>query len=123
HRALLLNAVADGPARVRGLSAGADLSSSAGCLRALGVEVEGEHVVGRGLRGLREPAGPLDCGNSGTTMRLLAGLLAAQPFVSTLDGDESLSRRPMERVAVPLRMMGGYADITPLRVGRTRLPG
>src|SRR5207244_11599829 len=77
HRALILNAVADGPARVRRLSPGADLSSTAGCLRALGVEIEGEQVVGRGLHGLLEPAGPLDCGNSGTTMRLLAGLLAA----------------------------------------------
>src|SRR5207302_1952010 len=84
---------------VRRLSPGADLSSTAGCLRALGVEIEGEQVVGRGLHGLLEPAGPLDCGNSGTTMRLLAGLLAARPFESTLVGDESLSRRPMDRLA------------------------
>jgi 3-phosphoshikimate 1-carboxyvinyltransferase len=119
----MLNAVADGSARVCGLSTGADVASTAACLRALGVEIDGEHVVGRGLRGLREAAAPLDCGNSGTTMRLLAGLLAAQPFVSTLVGDESLSQRPMDRVAAPLREMGGYAETSPLRVGGTRLHG
>ena len=123
HRAMILNAVADGPARVRGLSPGADVSSTVGCLRALGVEIEGGRVVGRGLCGLLEPAGPLDCGNSGTTMRLLAGLLAAQPFESTLVGDESLSRRPMERVAEPLRLMGARAGTAPLRVGGGRLHG
>jgi 3-phosphoshikimate 1-carboxyvinyltransferase len=119
----MLNSVADGPARVRGLSPGADVASTAGCMRALGVEIEGEHVVGRGLRGLRRAAGPLDCGNSGTTMRLLAGLLAGQPFVSTLAGDESLSRRPMDRVVAPLRLMGGDAETAPLRVGGRRLHG
>jgi 3-phosphoshikimate 1-carboxyvinyltransferase len=123
HRALMLNSVADGPARVRGLSPGADVASTAGCMRALGVEIEGEHVVGRGLRGLQQAAGPLDCGNSGTTMRLLAGLLAGQPFVSTLVGDESLSRRPMDRVAAPVRLMGGHAETMPLRVGGGRLHG
>lgn len=117
HRALMLNGVAGGEARVTGLSEGADVGSTAGCLRSLGVEIEGERVVGRGLGGLVEPAGPLDCGNSGTTMRLLAGLLAGRPFESTLVGDESLSRRPMERVAAPLRLMGAQAETGPLRVG------
>jgi 3-phosphoshikimate 1-carboxyvinyltransferase len=119
----MLNGAADGSARVRGLSTGADVASTASCLRALGVEIDGELVVGRGLRGLREPVAALDCGNSGTTMRLLAGLLAAQPFVSTLMGDESLSRRPMDRVAVPLRMMGAHAETSPLRVGGPPLHG
>jgi len=124
HRALILNAVADGVARVRGLSPGADVLSTAGCLRALGVEVDGEVVAGRGLRGLREPSGPLDCGNSGTTMRLLAGLLAAAPFPVTLVGDASLSRRPMDRVVEPLRTMGARAATGPLRVGgEVRLRG
>jgi 3-phosphoshikimate 1-carboxyvinyltransferase len=123
HRALMLNAVADGPARVRGLSPGADVASTAGCVRALGVEIENEQVVGRGLHGLRQAAEALDCGNSGTTMRLLAGLLAGQPFVSALVGDESLSRRPMDRVAAPLRLMGGYAETSPLRIGGARLHG
>jgi len=117
HRALILNAVAEGVARLHGLSTGADVASTAGCLRALGVEIEGELVVGRGLHGLREPSGPLDCGNSGTTMRLLAGVLAAAPFSVTLVGDASLSRRPMDRVAEPLRAMGARAETDPLRVG------
>src|SRR5207302_10081643 len=84
HRALILNAVADGEAAVRGLSGAADVASTASCLRALGVEVGDGRVLGVGLRGLQPPSGPLDCGNSGTTMRLVAGLLAAQPFPSTL---------------------------------------
>lgn len=117
HRALILNAIADGEARLVGLSPGADVESTAGCLRALGVEIEGGRVGGRGLRGLREPALPLDCGNSGTTMRLLAGLLAPQPFRSTLVGDHSLARRPMDRVAGPLRRMGAEVETGPLSVG------
>lgn len=117
HRALMLNAVADGGARVRGLSRGADVAATARCLRDLGVEVGGDRVVGCGLDGLREPSGPLDCGNSGTTMRLLAGLLAGRPFQVTLTGDESLQRRPMDRVAEPLRLMGALATTAPLRVG------
>lgn len=121
HRALILNAVAEGEARLRGLSSGADVASTAACLRQLGVEVKVDRVVGRGLKGLRRPALPLDCGNSGTTMRLLAGLLAAAPFVTTLVGDASLSSRPMERVAGPLRQMGASAETGPLRVGG-RLP-
>ncbi len=117
HRALILGSIASGPSHVRGRSEGADVVSTAACMRALGVEVDGTTVDGRGLRGLREPAGPLDCGNSGTTMRLLAGLLAAQPFESELVGDESLSRRPMDRVVAPLREMGARAGWPPLRVG------
>jgi 3-phosphoshikimate 1-carboxyvinyltransferase len=117
HRALMLNAVADGEACVDGLSNGADVASTAACLRALGVEIEDGRVAGRGLAGLREPAGPLDCGNSGTTMRLLAGLLAGRPFTVTLIGDGSLSRRPMDRVVAPLRLMGALAETEPLRVG------
>ena len=117
HRALMLNAVAEGTAHVDGLSSGADVASTASCLRALGVEIEDDLVVGRGPDALQEPAEPLDCGNSGTTMRLLAGLLASRPFTVTLVGDESLSRRPMERVAAPLRLMGGHATTEPLRVG------
>ncbi|TMC06843.1 MAG: 3-phosphoshikimate 1-carboxyvinyltransferase, partial [Chloroflexi bacterium] len=117
HRALMLNAIADGEARVSGLSDGADVASTAGCLRALGVEIGDGRVAGSGLDGLQEPAGPLDCGNSGTTMRLLAGLLAGRPFPVTLVGDASLSRRPMDRVAAPLRLMGAIAETRPLRVG------
>jgi 3-phosphoshikimate 1-carboxyvinyltransferase len=117
HRALILNAVAAGPAQVRGLSSGADVASTAACLRELGVEIEPERVNGVGLGGLKEPARALECGNSGTTMRLLAGLLAAQPFESVLSGDESLSRRPMDRVMEPLWRMGARATWPPLLVG------
>ena len=117
HRALILGSIATGDSTVRGLSTGADVQSTASCLRALGVEVEDAVVHGVGMRGLRAADGPLDCGNSGTTMRLLAGLLAAQDFGSELVGDESLTRRPMDRVVKPLREMGARADWPPLRVG------
>jgi 3-phosphoshikimate 1-carboxyvinyltransferase len=117
HRALMLGAIADGSSHVRGLSSGADVASTASCLRALGVDIEGEQVKGAGMHGLRPAAGPLDCGNSGTTMRLLAGLLAVQPFESELRGDESLSRRPMDRVVEPLQRMGARVSWPPLRVG------
>ena len=117
HRALMLGSIADGDSSIRGLSPGADVQSTASCMRALGVEVDSSVVRGRGMGGLRAASGPLDCGNSGTTMRLLAGLLAAQGFESTLVGDESLSRRPMDRVVRPLQEMGAKAEAPPLRVG------
>ncbi len=111
HRALLLGAIAEGTSRVEGFLAAADCRATLGAVRALGVEVE-EHtasgltVHGRGLRGLREPEDVLDCSRSGTTMRLLAGLLAGQPFLSVLSGEAQLRRRPMARVVEPLRRMG-----------------
>jgi 3-phosphoshikimate 1-carboxyvinyltransferase len=115
HRAALLAALAAGSTRVSNFATSADCASTLRCLEALGVSVGREgggaiRVEGAGLGpgawAFREPAGPLDCGNSGTTMRLLAGVLAAQPFASTLTGDESLSRRPMRRVVEPLERMG-----------------
>jgi 3-phosphoshikimate 1-carboxyvinyltransferase len=114
HRALLLNALAEGTARVRGLGLGADVRSTERCLRALGVAIEpdgadGRIVHGAGLGGLREPDDVLDAGNSGTTMRFLCGVLAGQPFLSVLTGDASLRRRPMGRVLDPLRAMGAHA--------------
>jgi 3-phosphoshikimate 1-carboxyvinyltransferase len=117
HRALILGSIADGTGRARGLSMGADVESTATCLRALGVVIGDEEIRGVGVRGLRAAAAPLDCGNSGTTMRLLSGLLAGQDFPSELAGDASLSRRPMLRVVDPLRQMGAAADWPPLRVG------
>jgi len=117
HRALVLGAIASGNSHLRGLSSGADVVSTRACLAALGVEMEGETLRGKGMQGLRAAPRPLDCGNSGTTMRLLAGLLAAQDFASELTGDESLSRRPMDRVVGPLRLMGAHAAWPPLRVG------
>jgi 3-phosphoshikimate 1-carboxyvinyltransferase len=120
HRALILGALASGTSRLRALSQGEDVRSTASCLRALGIEVEDGMVRGAGLGGLRAPAGPLDCGNSGTTMRLLAGLLAAQEFATELTVDASLRSRPMERVVEPLTKMGANASWPPLRVGGRR---
>jgi 3-phosphoshikimate 1-carboxyvinyltransferase len=114
HRALLFGALCGGPVDIRGLGLGGDNASTVGALRALGVSVQvsgsAAHVDGVGFAGLREPAGALDCGNSGTTMRLFCGLLAGRPFTSTLTGDPSLSRRPMGRVAKPLRLMGATLE-------------
>ena len=113
HRALILNAIAEGEATVTNLGPGADIASTRRCLRALGVTIDeladngSARVVGAGLRGLREPADVLDAGNAGTTMRLLTGLLAGQRFLSILTGDASLRSRPMGRVIQPLRLMGG----------------
>jgi 3-phosphoshikimate 1-carboxyvinyltransferase len=124
HRALILGAIAAGESHARGLSTGADVQSTASCMRALGVEIDDTRIAGRGVQGLRAASGPLDCGNSGTTMRLLAGLLAAQDFASELGGDDSLSRRPMGRVVEPLHEMGAAASWPPLRVGgKTPLHG
>jgi len=110
HRALLLNALADGEARVRNPLDSADVRATARCLQALGIELEwrqGEAIVrGRGLHGLEEAEDVLDCGNSGTTMRLLSGVLAGAPMLSVLTGDRSLRRRPMDRIVRPLREMG-----------------
>ena len=124
HRALILGSLANGQSRLRGLSPGADVHSTASCMQALGARFDGTTLEGRGMRGLRRAAGPLDCGNSGTTMRMLAGVLAAQDFESELIGDESLSRRPMTRVVAPLRDMEAQASWPPLRVGgKTPLQG
>jgi 3-phosphoshikimate 1-carboxyvinyltransferase len=117
HRALILGAIASGESRFRGLSAGADVRSTAECMRALGVEVSESGVRGVGMHGLRAPASALECGNSGTTMRLLAGLLSAQTFATELRGDDSLTARPMDRVVSPLREMGAAASWPPLVVG------
>src|SRR6516225_5737746 len=110
HRYAMIAAVAEGATRIRNYSTGADCHSTLGCLRALGVEVEGqasEFVIhGKGLDGLRPPAGDLDAGNSGSTIRMLSGILAGQPFRSRIFGDESLSRRPMQRITKPLAEMG-----------------
>jgi 3-phosphoshikimate 1-carboxyvinyltransferase len=114
HRAIMLGALADGVTEVTGFLEGADAISTMNVFRALGVRIDGPrngHVTvhGVGLHGLRGTEAALDCGNAGTAMRLLMGLLAGQRFASTLVGDESLSRRPMRRVADPLARMG--ADI------------
>ncbi len=111
HRVLLLGAIARGLSRATGFLPAADCLSTLGCLAQMGVPVERPDeptvlIQGLSLRGWTEPAGVLDCGNSGTTMRLLAGLLAGQGFYAVLTGDASLRRRPMARIAEPLRRMG-----------------
>jgi 3-phosphoshikimate 1-carboxyvinyltransferase len=133
HRALMLGALAEGRTRIRGFLEGEDTRATAAVLAQLGVRIEapadGERIVhGVGLHGLRGAARPLDCGNAGTGMRLLAGLLAGQAFDSTLVGDGSLSRRPMRRVTEPLARMGARIDtrdgLPPLVVhGGRRLHG
>ncbi|MEJ2254283.1 MAG: 3-phosphoshikimate 1-carboxyvinyltransferase [Nitrospirota bacterium] len=110
HRALMLGAIARGESVVRNFLRSADTLSTMNAFRTLGVEIEdrGDEVrlKGRGLHGLKEPLSVIDCGNSGTTMRLLAGLLAGNPFLGILSGDASLSVRPMRRVIDPLSGMG-----------------
>ena len=113
----MLAALGKGDSRVRGLLCSADVMSTAGVLRALGATIpevtSAEFVVrGLGLRGLRESPGDLDCGNSGTTARLMSGVLAAIPFSSRVIGDASLSQRPMRRVAKPLEAMGAQFDFS-----------
>jgi 3-phosphoshikimate 1-carboxyvinyltransferase len=114
HRYAMLAAVAEGSSRIENYSTGADCASTLECLRALGVGIErsGNTVTvdGAGLEGLRAPAGRLDAGNSGSTIRMLAGMLAGQPFESSIGGDESLSRRPMDRVIQPLARMGAAIE-------------
>lgn len=110
HRALILAALAQGDSRITGLSGGADVASTLRALQAFGVRTtaDGDTLIvhGQGRQGLRQPSGPMDCGNSGTTARLLMGVAATLPFATRFVGDASLSRRPMGRITTPLEMMG-----------------
>ncbi|MDX2153786.1 MAG: 3-phosphoshikimate 1-carboxyvinyltransferase [Bryobacteraceae bacterium] len=110
HRYAMLAGAAEGESTIRNYSSGADCHSTLACLRALGVEVHVDgaevRIGGRGLRGWKEPGEALDAGNSGSTIRMMSGLLAAQPFRTVIAGDESLSRRPMGRIMKPLAEMG-----------------
>jgi 3-phosphoshikimate 1-carboxyvinyltransferase len=139
HRYALLSAIADGRSTIANYAPGADCASTLSCLSALGTIVsrtpapraEDPPLVtidGRGVRGLRPATGDLDCGNSGSTMRMLGGVIAAHPFVSTLVGDASLSRRPMRRIMGPLTKMGATltaeaGDRPPLRIQGGDLAG
>ena len=129
HRYAMLGAIAEGTTKLENFSTGADCASTLGCLRALGVEWQRSNgsvvIEGRGAT-LQAPSGALDCGNSGSTIRMLSGILAGQEFSSELTGDESLSRRPMLRIIQPLEMMGAKIQSAdgrrpPLRVTGTRL--
>lgn len=135
HRALIFGALAKGPTNITGLGTGADIQSTAACLRQLGVEIAAHEVrrqsvtvvQGRGFRGLSSPKEKLDCGNSGTTMRLLMGIVAGHDMTATFTGDASLRRRPMKRVAEPLSRMGAEiklkGGVAPLTVKGAALRG
>jgi 3-phosphoshikimate 1-carboxyvinyltransferase len=132
HRYAMLAALARGHSRFDNFAPGADCASTLGCVRDLGCEVERDNsgvvtIEGLGTQ-LQAPSKPLDCGNSGSTMRMLSGILAAQPFSSELIGDESLSRRPMKRIIEPLTEMGAKisaanGDRAPLRIDGGKLRG
>jgi 3-phosphoshikimate 1-carboxyvinyltransferase len=113
HRYAMLGAIAEGTTKLENFSTGADCASTLGCLRALGVEWERKDALvtirGRGMN-LQAPSAPLNCGNSGSTIRMLSGILAGQEFTSELVGDDSLSRRPMARIIKPLEMMGARIE-------------
>lgn len=118
HRSIMLGSLAEGTTEVQGFLEGEDALATIQAFRDMGVVIEGPHhgrvtVHGVGLHGLKSPPGPIYLGNSGTSMRLLSGLLAAQPFDTTLTGDASLSKRPMNRVAKPLREMGAVIETGP----------
>ncbi len=133
HRALLAGALAEGSATITGYCRGEDCLNTLRALQALGVAIEVEtdqvRVWGKGLGGLTEPVRHVDCGNSGTGLRLLAGVLAGQPFFSILTGDDSLRRRPMGRIVNPLRMMGATiqgrkgGELAPLAIQGGALQG
>jgi len=134
HRALLFAALADGASTLTGLADGDDVARTRAALEALGVDLHGEtpgpvRVEGRGVDALREPEAILDCANSGTTMRMVVGLLAGRPFHAVLAGDAALTRRPMGRVVEPLRALGAHLDgraeghLPPLAVRGARLVG
>ena len=114
HRTIMLGSIAKGDTEVEGFLQGADCLSSIACFEKMGVNIENENgkviVHGRGLHGLKKPESVLDVGNSGTTTRLMSGILCAQPFTSTVNGDASIQKRPMKRIMTPLSMMG--ADIS-----------
>ncbi|MEN6351782.1 MAG: 3-phosphoshikimate 1-carboxyvinyltransferase [Syntrophomonas sp.] len=133
HRAVIFSALSKGKGIIKNFLKAEDTLSTCRCMQQLGADVELNEkevvVIGRGLSGLREPASVLDCGNSGTTMRLLTGLLSAQPFFSVLIGDASLSRRPMKRVIEPLLSIGAQINgrnkgsNPPLAITGSRLKG
>ncbi len=132
HRAVMLGSIAKGQTRITNFLAGEDCRATVSCMRQLGVKIEeapdGSLVIdGNGLTGLKAPGSPLDCGNSGTTMRLLAGILAGQPFESVLTGDGSLRKRPMGRIINPLEQMGAgitaESGLAPLAIRGGELKG
>ncbi|PLY12111.1 MAG: 3-phosphoshikimate 1-carboxyvinyltransferase [Desulfuromonas sp.] len=134
HRSIMFGSLAEGETVVYGFLHGEDNHATLNAFRAMGIEIAEEQggvlrISGRGLHGLQEPTDVLDCGNSGTTMRLMTGLLSGQKFFSVLSGDQYLRRRPMKRVVSPLASMGasifgrGGGDLAPLAINGSRLQG
>ncbi|MDE0519939.1 MAG: 3-phosphoshikimate 1-carboxyvinyltransferase, partial [Candidatus Dadabacteria bacterium] len=131
HRAVILGSLGRGKTKASGFLASQDTLATANAFRSMGIEVEvgagGVEIAGRGLFGLKEPRKTIDAENSGTTARLLTGVLSAQSFPSTITGDDSLRRRPMSRVTVPLRSMGarisGEGEVLPLHITGSELQG
>ena len=110
HRAVMLGAISKGTTYIKNFLTGADCISTISIFKKMGIDIEMENdfviVKGRGLYGLKKPVDILDCGNSGTTTRLVSGILSAQPFTSVLTGDKSIQKRPMNRIIQPLSLMG-----------------
>ncbi|QKS71103.1 3-phosphoshikimate 1-carboxyvinyltransferase [Paenalkalicoccus suaedae] len=133
HRSVMFAAIAEGTSEITGFLRGQDCLSTISCMRQLGVKIEETEdkiiVHGKGVHGLTEPKEILDVGNSGTTIRLLSGILAGQPFASMLIGDDSIAKRPMRRVTGPLKMMNAtidgrdYANLTPIAIRGGSLQG
>ncbi len=110
HRGIMFGAIAEGTTELEGFLDGADCRSTISCFRQMGIEISQDHdrvqIHGKGLYGLRQPKDMLDAGNSGTTVRLISGILAGQPFTTQLTGDASIQKRPMKRIMTPLSLMG-----------------
>ena len=131
HRGVMFGAISEGTTELTGFLDGADCRSTIGCFRAMGIDISqnADHVNihGKGLHGLKAPSQMLDVGNSGTTTRLISGILAGQPFVSSLNGDESIQKRPMGRIITPLTQMGAHIrsikdnGCAPLEIGGSPL--
>ncbi len=133
HRAVMFGALSEGKTEITNFLQGADCLSTIGCFRRLGIDIENREnavtIWGKGLDGLSAPSGTLDAGNSGTTTRLISGILAAQPFTTTLTGDSSIQKRPMKRIMEPLSMMGARIEslngngCAPLQINGSPLHG
>lgn len=133
HRAVMFGALSEGKTEITNFLQGADCLSTIGCFRRLGIDIENQEntvtIWGKGLNGLSAPSGTLDAGNSGTTTRLISGILAAQPFTTTLTGDSSIQKRPMKRIIEPLSMMGARIEslngngCAPLQINGSPLHG
>ena len=131
HRGVMFGAISEGITELTGFLDGADCRSTIGCFKAMGIDIsqDKDHVVihGKGLHGLTAPSNMLDVGNSGTTTRLISGILAGQPFISSLNGDESIQKRPMGRIITPLTQMGAHIKslkdngCAPLEIGGKQL--